>query len=189
MVPAKPAAPSVRATPPEVEWFPCSTGVECGELIAPLDYANAAGETVSLSVARRAARNAATRIGVLFVNPGGPAGSAVDMVSAESFAKDVPASILDRFDVIGLDPRGVNRTVPVLCAITPPTTGDRTERNRLFATSCGQRSGKILPFVGTDSSAEDLETLRRSAKRRSPTSDSPMARTSADCTHRHIRIG
>ena len=63
---------------------------------------------------RRPATDAAHRIGSLFVNNGGPGNSAVDFVR-----DDAPGiytrEVLARFDVIGMDPRGVARSTPVRC--------------------------------------------------------------------------
>src|SRR5439155_908167 len=53
------------------------------------------------------------RIGSLVVNPGGPGGSGADF--AISSALTLPVDVLQRFDVIGFDPRGVGLSTPVEC--------------------------------------------------------------------------
>ena len=53
------------------------------------------------------------RIGSLLVNPGGPGGSGVDL--AMYLSAQLPDDVLNRFDVIGFDPRGVDRSDPVKC--------------------------------------------------------------------------
>ena len=51
------------------------------------------------------ARDPESRIGSLLVNPGGPGASGVELARAAS--SFLPPDVLDRFDVIGWDPRGV----------------------------------------------------------------------------------
>ena len=53
------------------------------------------------------------RIGSLFVNPGGPGGSAVDYAKAADYI--VSPSVREYFDIVGLDPRGVGLSDPVEC--------------------------------------------------------------------------
>lgn len=154
------SAPPTAAFQPTVTWSPCGTGIECGQLTVPVDYANPGGAKVQLGVVRRPARVPSQRIGILVMNPGGPAGSAYDQVSNPKTLESIPGQIVDRFDIIGIDPRGVNRSIPVLCAVNPPSVTERTERSKAYAGSCGQRSGNVLPHVGTDSSARDIESLR-----------------------------
>lgn len=153
-------AAATAAFKPTVTWSPCGTGIECGQLTVPLDYANQSGATVQLGVVRRPARAPSQRIGILVMNPGGPAGSAFDQVSSQRAFEAIPGQIADRFDIVGIDPRGVNRSIPVLCAVNPPSVTERTERSKAYAGSCGQRSGNVLAHVGTDSSARDIESLR-----------------------------
>ena len=63
---------------------------------------------------RRPASDPARRIGSLFVNNGGPGNSAVDFVRRD--AETVyPPEVLARFDVVGMDPRGVGGSTPVRC--------------------------------------------------------------------------
>ncbi len=89
------AAPAATAAPaaftPTITWAPCGTGMDCGQLTVPLDYANQGGATVQLGVVRRPARVPSQRIGVLVMNPGGPAGSAYDHVSNPKAFESIPA--------------------------------------------------------------------------------------------------
>ncbi len=49
----------------------------------------------------------------------------------------------------------------VTCPISAPPRGTpRDEASRAFAGACGQAAGTLLPHVGTDSAAEDIEALR-----------------------------
>ena len=143
---------------PTVSWSPCGAGVECGVLTTLLDPTDPGSPKVQVGAARRSARTL-NRIGILLVNPGGPAGSAVDMVTDPGLERSMPPLLRGRFDVIGIDPRGTARSVPVLCAGAPNGSNDE-ERAKSFSASFGARSGSILPFVGTDLSADDLEAMR-----------------------------
>jgi pimeloyl-ACP methyl ester carboxylesterase len=146
---------------PTITWRPCAAETDCGDLEVPLDYANPASETVVVAVARRKASDPANRIGILVVNPGGPAGSAVDLVESSRFAAGLPPEVRSRFDIVGIDPRGLSGSVAVSCQIDLPARGTPAdEAARAFAAACNTTSGRVLPFVGTDSSANDIESLR-----------------------------
>ncbi len=72
----------VKAPIPAISWESCDPELrlECATVRVPLDYDEPAGRTISLAVIRRLADRPATRIGSLFVNPGGPGGSAAQAV-------------------------------------------------------------------------------------------------------------
>jgi pimeloyl-ACP methyl ester carboxylesterase len=78
----------------------------------PLDH-DRPGKTISLALMRRAAIKPAQRIGSLFLNPGGPGGSGwtMPMSAGDIFEPEV----LERFDMVGFDPHGVGRSVPLRC--------------------------------------------------------------------------
>lgn len=62
----------------KLTWRACGVpGFECSTMKAPLDYAEPAGTSVKLAVARKKATGPGKRIGSLLVNPGGPGGTAV----------------------------------------------------------------------------------------------------------------
>jgi hypothetical protein len=62
-----------------IAWHDCG-GPECARIDVPLDYADPSGPTISLSLSRTKATG--SPIGTLFINPGGPGGSAVDYAKA-----------------------------------------------------------------------------------------------------------
>src|SRR4051812_48484508 len=99
-----------------IQWTPCNN-VQCGSLAVPLDPKRPHGAQVALALARRPATQ--KRIGVLLTNPGGPGGSGVDFLrSARSVFR---SDVLDHFDIISWDPRGVGGSAPVQC--TPNLDG------------------------------------------------------------------
>ena len=161
-----PAPPFDRATPlaavdalPDIaaiEWAGCDSQPapwECGVIEVPLDYRRPAeAGTVSIVVTRLPAANGAARIGSLVLNPGGPGGSGIDL--AWSYASVFPTELLARFDLVGFDPRGVSRSTPVDC-------GDLNRSFRVVERECVARSGVLLPYVGTQNAARDMEQLRK----------------------------
>ncbi len=163
-------------TPPQIVWAPCDDvpGAECGVISAPLDYAEPDGDTVDLAVFRRPAIDTDNRAGVLFVNPGGPGGSAVDLAKQLAAAEGAP-----RFDVIGVDPRGVGGSGPkVSCwdeATYAAQLGDASitldsnpkarakqvlAKGRAFGAACTENSGDALGYIGTEFVARDMDLVR-----------------------------
>ncbi|MFJ2192506.1 alpha/beta hydrolase [Kitasatospora sp. NPDC087861] len=149
------------------------SGMQCGRLHVPLDYANPATDALDLALVKLPAAKPDQRIGSLMVNPGGPGESGVEMV--EYGAKDFSGALHNRFDVIGFDPRGTGGSSPITCLddkqrdeqsqVDEPldpaarkTASDRKEAQYIAA--CRAKSGKLLPFVGTRNSARDMDVLR-----------------------------
>ena len=149
-------------------WHDCG-GPECARINVPLDYADPTGPTISLSLSRTKAT--AKRIGTLFVNPGGPGGSAVDYAKAGPAIVD-PA-ILEGYDVVGVDPRGVGGSAAVECLTdkqvdllaAADTTSDSSQLEaeavaaaRLPARGCSK--DPVAAHVSTEDAARDLDIAR-----------------------------
>ncbi len=81
----------------------------------PLDWDDPTGATIELAVARHEARDPK---GSLLMNPGGPGGSGFDFV-AYSAEYVVTSDVLDAYDLIGFDPRGVGQSTPIECYTDP----------------------------------------------------------------------
>src|SRR5262249_55626656 len=112
------AAPVAAQAHPAIDWQPCANrlGLQCATLAVPLDYANPAGETISLAISRLPSTNPAKRKGVLLVNPGGQGDSQLGL-PLELTTRGLPQSVLDRYDLIGFDPRGIGDSTRVTCAL------------------------------------------------------------------------
>ncbi|WP_139738477.1 alpha/beta hydrolase [Actinomyces wuliandei] len=100
----------------DLAWGSCedgSEGYECATLTVPLDYDQPDGQTITLALKRLPASDGDAEGGSLFLNPGGPGGSGVDLVPAAStfFTPETLAT----YDVIGFDPRGVGSSTPLTC--------------------------------------------------------------------------
>lgn len=147
---------------------------QCGTVAVPVDYANPQGAQAQLAIIRVPA--AGPRIGVLVVNPGGPGASAVDTVAGMGSAL-AGTEISDRFDLVGIDPRGVGHSTPELRCRTDaefdayraepmadqsPAGVARTEElRRQFVTQCLDRMGpEFLANIGTASAARDMDVVR-----------------------------
>jgi len=153
---------SLPFEPGLLEWKSCN-GVECAELVVPYDYYTQPSGTFTLKITRQRALKSSERIGVLLVNPGGPGapGSSLAQNAAYYFSRDV----IDRFDIVAWDPRGTGESTPAVDCIdnyddffTQPLTAETGQK---FVDACTERSGDILPYVGTTNSARDIEAIRR----------------------------
>ncbi|MGW1374757.1 alpha/beta hydrolase [Streptomyces sp. NPDC002446] len=158
----------------KLSWHSCGAeGFECATMKAPLDYAHPSPSTdLKLAVARKKASGPGSRLGSLMVNPGGPGGSAIDYLT--QYAPQ-PASVRARYDMVAMDPRGVDRSEPVECLSnkqmdrytqtdqtpdSPAEVNTLTTAYRDFAKGCATRSGKVLPHVSTIEAARDMDVLR-----------------------------
>ncbi|MGC0338951.1 alpha/beta hydrolase [Streptomyces sp. SLBN-8D4] len=159
----------------KARWHSCGVpGFECATLKAPLDYDKPAGGDVRLAVSRKKATGPGKRLGSLFVNPGGPGGSAVGYVQAYA-GIGYPAEVRARYDMVAVDPRGVARSEPVECldgrdmdtyTRTDSTPDDARETTELvdaykkFAEACGAHSARMLRHVSTVETARDMDIVR-----------------------------
>ncbi|MBA3605341.1 MAG: alpha/beta hydrolase [Actinomycetota bacterium] len=154
-------------------WQERSPGVETGLLEVPVDYDDPGGATFELFMARRLADDQENKIGSLLVNPGGPGfgGSDFALFADQIYGQE----LLERFDIVGWDPRGTGESEPAVDCIddydvffaTPDITpDDDAERLQIvdlareFAESCERANAEIIEHVGTNSSARDMDSIR-----------------------------
>src|SRR4051812_8358710 len=83
--------------PSPIHWKDCGS-MDCASVEVPLDYAHQDGKHIKLFVTRAPATG--DRIGALFVNPGGPGGSAAEFAAA--LPSYLPSSVSERFDIVGV---------------------------------------------------------------------------------------
>lgn len=148
---------------------------QCTTVSVPVDYDNPAAGQARLAVIRVPATG--QRIGSLLVNPGGPGGSAVDMVAG--MAPNLDATPIRRnFDLVGFDPRGVGHSTPALrCRsdaefdayrrepmvdYSPAGVAHIEQLYQQLARQCVSRMGTaFLANVGTASVARDMDLVRQ----------------------------
>src|SRR5690606_13151881 len=94
----------------EIQWETCGE-LECATIQVPLDWGNPGGETIDLKLNKIPAEG--DKQGSLLLNPGGPGGSGLDL--AEYFGAIAGDELLEAYDIIGFDPRGVGESSPVNC--------------------------------------------------------------------------
>jgi pimeloyl-ACP methyl ester carboxylesterase len=152
-------------------WLPCNGDLQCATLDVPLDYANPGGATIGIAVERHPAEDPAARIGSLVIDPGGPGVSGIDDMTNE--LDSLTPQLLDDFDIVVFDPRGVQRSDPVTCGTatgsapsdpapsTPSEQAATIEGLRQFATDCEKNSPALLPYVGSVDAARDMDRLRQ----------------------------
>jgi pimeloyl-ACP methyl ester carboxylesterase len=144
----------------------------CTWVKVPVDYADPEGDTTRIRVKiHPATSDGATRS--LFVNPGGPGGSALDFADTleDTFADDV----LKTYDIVGVDPRGVGESSPLKCLTdkqfdaftqTDPDPDDPAEVTALrrsmteLGQACVKRSGSLAAHVSTVEAAKDMDVVR-----------------------------
>jgi len=185
LCPAAAATPS-QADPPystALVWSSCVGVVadvsqlptaQCGTVAVPVDYAKPQGAQAQLAIIKVPATG--PRIGVLIVNPGGPGASAVDTVAGMGAAL-ADTEILQRFDLVGIDPRGVGHSTPQLRCRTdaefdayraepmadysPAGVAHIEELHQKFAAQCLDRMGAdFLANIGTAAAARDMDVVR-----------------------------
>jgi pimeloyl-ACP methyl ester carboxylesterase len=165
-----PSTIAATAAPSPLGWKKCGQRIDCATLAVPLDYANPDdGEVINLKVKRRTASG--DSLGPLLVNPGGPGVPGTVMVDQAQDYFD--PKILDRFDLIAWDPRGTGESEGMKCLddvdsflALDPTPDDQAERDAIvtadqaFADGCKRNNARVLPFIGTESSARDIDQIR-----------------------------
>ncbi|MFT7834868.1 alpha/beta hydrolase [Saccharothrix sp. BKS2] len=174
------------ATP--VEWSTCAadvlaeipeaqrTKVSCANHPVPLDHRRPGGPKITLALMKRPADDQANKVGSLFLNPGGPGGAGL-IYSAYGSSFFQPG-VMERFDLIGFDPRGVGRSSPLRCFETLEEAEEvfgrmsaipltRTQiRDTMVATedytdACARTAGPLLDHMSTEAVVRDLDLLRQ----------------------------
>src|SRR5262249_36105587 len=107
----------------------------------------------------------------LLVNPGGPGASGLDM--ARSAASYFPSELLDQFDIVGWDPRGVGASAPAECQAnldpgfhldySPDNAAEEKKLekvNHATVTQCQKHSKGLLPRLSSKNPARDMDRIR-----------------------------
>lgn len=178
--PSQPANPSATAAPTadlakfysqKLTWQNCQDHAKCTQLTVPIDYAKPGGATIKIAVLKAPATG--KRKGSLVVNPGGPGGSGVDYAAAADYI--VTPQVRKAYDIVGFDPRGVQRSAPITCLDdkaldkylgsdqTPDDAAEQTtfmNETKGLADACKAKAGPLLGHVSTVEAAKDMDVLR-----------------------------
>ncbi|MBE1577103.1 alpha/beta hydrolase [Amycolatopsis roodepoortensis] len=172
---AEPARGLAWAACPEDVKVPADIVLQCATVPVPLDYRTPEGGRIDIMISRLASTKPAARRGVLMLNPGGPGGPGLSF-PADLASHGMPASVLDGYDVIGMDTRGIGHSTPVSCGFTaeqeylgniPPYAVDEAavaEQAKIakgVAAQCAanDKDGR-LRHISTANMARDLDRIR-----------------------------
>ncbi|RBM00658.1 peptidase S33 family protein [Glutamicibacter soli] len=165
---------------PRPKWFNCKElafGAQCTTVNLPLDYDKPRGATTEVALLRIKATNQSKRIGTLFVNPGGPGGSGIQIAAAAP--EFLSPSVLERFDIVGFDPRGTNFSDNVRCwknfgaqsealeamYVPYPVTSKEirayVNSSKAFGKACSTTGKPLSTSMSTAEVARDMDVLRR----------------------------
>ncbi|AZN30460.1 alpha/beta hydrolase [Flaviflexus salsibiostraticola] len=157
-----------------LEWGECMDGTsaeaECAKVRVPLDYEDPSEATIDIAVLRIPAGGEAQ--GSLVVNPGGPGASGMDM--ADSAGAYFSRDLVESYDIIGFDPRGVGESAPVDCLPdeelgdlldraypdTPEGEAEALRDTKTIISSCTKASGHLLEHLSTINTARDMDIMR-----------------------------
>lgn len=160
--------------PAPIEWETYDDDVDVATLDVPVDYATPDGPMIELFIAKFNAIDQGRRIGTLFINPGGPGfgGSDYAFFASQVFDQE----LLERFDIVGWDPRGTGLSEPAIDCIddydryffevdsTPESDAEHqllVDLAEEFAAECVDNNTDIIEYVGTNNSARDIDAIRR----------------------------
>lgn len=178
-------APGVAASGTDVpapEWGPCPDDVvttvvtlECATVPVPLDHDEPEGEQIELMISKLASPTPEKRRGILLLDQGGPGQSGLAFADTLVSA-GMPATVLEKYDLISMDTRGVGHSAPVGCGFTvdddylgniPPYAKDdaavvaQAETAKEIAGRCAANDDNgHLRHVSTENRARDLDRIR-----------------------------
>jgi len=144
---------------------------QCGKVSVPLGYRDPGGRAIEVALTRVPATDRAHRIGAMGLNPGGPGGPGYLMALNIVFNPNL-ATLNERYDLIGFDPRGVGYSSNVECAppgpLPEPPPGPITEEfarivydaEVRFNQACGNTDPAFLGQLTTENVARDLDRIR-----------------------------
>lgn len=170
--PVKPF-PTVTNDASNLAWKTCNQGFQCATLKVPIDYDDQKLGTFDIAVIRYRDANQHDRIGSLVINPGGPGVSGIDYALNAQYILN--PDVLERYDIVGFDPRGTGRSSPITCLNSPeqdeffssdPKPDSRAEfvkaltQTQNFVNKCLAKT-EFLEYYSTRNAALDMELLRQ----------------------------
>ncbi|MDO8646020.1 MAG: alpha/beta hydrolase [Candidatus Planktophila sp.] len=158
----------------KLAWESCNGGFQCATLKVPIDYNDVSLGEFEIAVLRYRDQNQHDRLGSLVVNPGGPGVSGIEFARNAEFLLN--PEILERYDIVGFDPRGVGQSTAIQCLNAKEQdallSGDPKPDNdaefaqaitetQSFIDECVEKVPNLAHFSTRDA-AHDMELLRQS---------------------------
>ncbi|MET9658266.1 alpha/beta hydrolase [Streptomyces sp. NPDC006510] len=143
-------------------------GVQCADVVVPLDYAAPRGRTITVAISRLKAADTRHRIGSILLNNGGPGGTALESPPEfHAWMKEAGP----RYDIVGFDPRFVGRSTPLDCGWSVGTNLFSAGLSRAsferqvalqkdLAAKCRATDADVLPHINTRNTARDMDVIR-----------------------------
>lgn len=167
------SSPVVANDSSTLKWTTCYKDFQCATLKVPIDYSNKSLGQFDIAVLRYRDPNQHNRIGSLVVNPGGPGVSGVQYALDAQYI--VNPDVLERYDIVGFDPRGIGDSTPISCLTSaeqdasfasdpkPDTDAEYAQalmETQEFVDKCVAKTPNIAHF-STQDAAHDMELLRQ----------------------------
>lgn len=151
---------------------PCSDAptLDCGVMHAPLIPESTDTRRIAIDVVRYNGTGDGPHE-LLIVNPGGPGASATDLVREFARRESLPAALRERFDIVGMDPRGIGNSERIDCSaygldglddypVDDAALVARYDAARSVAEACHAEYGERLQRLGSNAVVADMEALR-----------------------------
>jgi len=164
------AAGPASAAGLSLDWQDCGdAGAQCATASVPKDYDQPGLGTLDVDVAKSPATGPGKKLGSLFFNFGGPGAQAAPYV--EAYGADLFPVLNQRFDIVGLDPRG---SATLDCKVNQETTGVYSKpfttpdtlnvtslltKDNRYISRCLQRN-EDLQYLSTANTARDFNAVR-----------------------------
>jgi pimeloyl-ACP methyl ester carboxylesterase len=168
------AGAASERSPSPIAWHSCPKNVnyDCGTVRVPVNYAHPTGPMIRLAVVRKPATGPGPHLGSIFINPGGPGESGVQILPV--YASLFPPGIGAHFDLVSFDERGTGASAPLVCGPPPAATASALPVPRgaqatlpgamvfaAMARDCSRRYGSYLQSINTTNSARDMDRIRQ----------------------------
>ena len=156
----------------ELDWKSCYYDYQCADLLVPIDYEKLSTGTFKISLLKFQAIGA-KKLGSIVVNHGGPGSSGEDYAYSAQYI--FSTDILDKYDIVGFDPRGVSRSEPIVCLTEQELDANYTSDSKpdndkefhliikdtkKFIEKC-RNNNKHLEAFSTANAARDMDILRQ----------------------------
>jgi len=145
--------------------------MQCANVAVPLDYAHPGRRTITIGISRLPATDQAHRRGTILTTGGGPSGAGVPL--PEQMSTMLDPAILAKYDLVGFDPRFLERSTPISCGQPQEEPGAFWVRSAKYepfmqtvaqawqyAAGCARNAGWALPYATTDNVARDMDIIR-----------------------------